>query len=85
MLLAAGLGLEPSHPVLETSALANILTRNIYKAVHQTPFTTAAGILVNPFTTRAIMSQIFVLKTLSGELRGTLIINNYFEIISNKI
>ena len=27
--MAAGLGLEPSHPVLETSALANILTRNI--------------------------------------------------------
>ena len=30
--MAAGLGLEPSHPVLETSALANILTRNILKA-----------------------------------------------------
>ena len=29
--MAAGLGLEPSHPVLETSALANILTRNMYK------------------------------------------------------
>ena len=28
--MAAGLGLEPSHPVLETSALANILTRNVY-------------------------------------------------------
>ena len=28
-------------------------------------------ILVVPFTTRAMMSQIFVLKTLSGELRGT--------------
>ena len=28
--MAAGLGLEPSHPVLETSALANILTRNMY-------------------------------------------------------
>lgn len=27
--MAAGLGLEPSHPVLETSALANILTRSI--------------------------------------------------------
>lgn len=27
--MAAGLGLEPSHPVLETSALANILTRII--------------------------------------------------------
>ena len=27
--VAAGLGLEPSHPVLETSALANILTRSI--------------------------------------------------------
>ena len=29
--MAAGLGLEPSHPVLETSALANILTRSMYK------------------------------------------------------
>ena len=28
--LAAGLGFEPSHPVLETSALADILTRSIY-------------------------------------------------------
>ena len=27
--MAAGLGLEPSHPVLETGALANILTRII--------------------------------------------------------
>ena len=27
--LAAGLGFEPSHPVLETSALADILTRSI--------------------------------------------------------
>ena len=27
--MAAGLGLEPSHPVLETSALANILTRSV--------------------------------------------------------
>ena len=44
----------------------------INKAVYQIPFTTAAGILVTPFTTRAPMSQIFVLKTLSGELRGTL-------------
>ena len=30
--MAAGLGLEPSHPVLETSALANILTRIVAMA-----------------------------------------------------
>ena len=31
--MAAGLGLEPSHPVLETSALANILTRSIQEII----------------------------------------------------
>lgn len=42
------------------------------QAVYQIPFTTAiASYSVSPLTATALISEIFVLKTLLGGLRGT--------------
>lgn len=81
--MAAGLGLEPSHPVLETSALANILTRivamaYIYeKLIAKTSNSLCFPKLINstlffPFSWRKLIhSRIALRDTLGGpgELR----------------
>ena len=53
--------------ILFSSFLLNYINKRLFIKLHLPLLL----ILVTPFTTRAMMSQIFVLKTLSGELRGT--------------
>ena len=55
-----------------SSFLLNYINKRLFIKLHLPQLL----ILVTPFTTRAMMSQIFVLKTLSGELRGTLLFLN---------